>query len=92
MLYIVLMLVFLPNQSCSMEVEEHSTNVQVDFKPASMGAVDLRAVEALMSMTKHWKTRNLRLRPPSPYSDSSEDEFVFSGSAVLQDSSFVSVP
>ncbi|XP_072249448.1 Krueppel-like factor 10 [Leuresthes tenuis] len=75
-----------------MEVEEHSTNIQVDFKPASMGTGDLRAVEALMSMTKHWKTRNLRLRPLSPSSDSSQDEFVLSGSAVLQDSSFCLTP
>ncbi|KAM4580307.1 Krueppel-like factor 10 [Odontesthes bonariensis] len=78
--------------SGSMEVEEHCTNIQVDFQPGSIGAGDLRAVEALMSMTKHWKTRNLRLRPPSPSSDCSEDEFVLSGSAVLQDFSLCLTP
>lgn len=45
-----------------------------------------------MSMTKHWKTRNFRLRhfrPLTPSSDCSEDD---SGSAVLHESSLCMTP
>ncbi|XP_041844059.1 Krueppel-like factor 10 isoform X2 [Melanotaenia boesemani] len=74
-----------------MEAEEHISEIQ----PAPMGAGDLKAVEALVSMTKHWKRRNLcpeEPRPLSPPTDGSEDELVLSGSAELQDSSFCMTP
>ncbi|XP_054477192.1 Krueppel-like factor 10 [Anoplopoma fimbria] len=68
-----------------MEVEE----LQGEFQPAPLGAPEVEAVEALMSMTKHWKTRGFRLRhvrPLTPSSDCSEDDSVPFGSAVLRDS------
>ncbi|GLD48679.1 Krueppel-like factor 10 [Lates japonicus] len=48
----------------------------------------MEAVEALMSMTKHWKSRSFRLRhlrPLTPSSDCSEDDSAPPGTAVLQD-------
>ncbi|KAM9723646.1 Krueppel-like factor 10 [Menidia menidia] len=70
-----------------MEAKKQNTNPQV-----FMGAGDLMAIEALMSLTKHQKTRNLRLRPPSPSSDCSDDELVPSGSPALLGSSFCMTP
>ncbi|XP_039973669.1 Krueppel-like factor 10 isoform X2 [Xiphias gladius] len=55
----------------------------------------MEAVEALMSMTKHWKSRNFRLRhfrPLTPSSDCSEDDSVPLGSGVLQDSHLCMTP
>ncbi|XP_008290554.1 Krueppel-like factor 10 [Stegastes partitus] len=71
-----------------MEVEEHHSDIsdiQGEFQPAPMGAGDMEAVKALMSMTKHWKTRNFRLqhfRPLTPSSDCSEDDSVPVGSPL----------
>lgn len=78
-----------------MEVEELHSDMQGEFQPAPLGAGDMEAVEALMSMTKHWKTRSFRLRhfrPLTPSSDCSEDDSVPFGSTVLQDSTLVSEP
>ncbi|XP_029307814.1 Krueppel-like factor 10 [Cottoperca gobio] len=60
-----------------MEFEELLSEIQGEFQPAPLGAGDMEAVEALMSMTKHWKTRSFRLRhfrPLTPSSDCSEDD------------------
>lgn len=81
-----------------MKSEEHHCNisdVQGESQPTDMGAGDMEAVRALMSMTKHWKSRNFRVRhyrPLSPSSDYSEDDQVTTSSAVLQDSLFVRDP
>uniref|UniRef100_A0A3Q4GHA7 Krueppel-like factor 10-like n=1 Tax=Neolamprologus brichardi TaxID=32507 RepID=A0A3Q4GHA7_NEOBR len=81
-----------------MKSEEHHCNisdVQGESQPTDMGAGDMEAVRALMSMTKHWKSRNFRVRhyrPLSPSSDSSEDDQVTTSSAVLQDSLFCMTP
>ncbi|XP_071325349.1 Krueppel-like factor 10 isoform X2 [Trachinotus anak] len=55
-----------------------------------MGAGDMEAVEALMSMTKHWKTRSFR--PLTPSSDCSEYDSAPPASAVLQDSPLCMTP
>uniref|UniRef100_A0A668RML6 C2H2-type domain-containing protein n=1 Tax=Oreochromis aureus TaxID=47969 RepID=A0A668RML6_OREAU len=81
-----------------MKSEEHHchiSDVQGESQPTDMGAGDMEAVRALMSMTKHWKSRNFRVRhyrPLSPSSDSSEDDQVTTSSAVLQDSLFCMTP
>lgn len=78
-----------------MEIEELYSHIQGKLQPAPMGAGDMEAVEALMSMTKHWKTRSFRLRnfrPLTPSSECSEDDSVPPASTVLQDSSLVSDP
>lgn len=72
-----------------MEVEELHSDMQGEFQPSPLGEGDMEAVEALMSMTKHWKTRSFKLRhfrPLTPSSDCSEDDSVPFGSTVLQDS------
>lgn len=74
--------------------DELHSDIQSEFQAAPMGAGDMEAVEALMSMTKHWKTRSSRLgrfRPLTPSSDCSEDDSVPPGSALLQDSALVRV-
>lgn len=74
-----------------MQVEEHHSKSQL----AQMRAGDMEAVEALMSMTKHWKTRNFRLgpfRPLTPSSDCSEDDSVINTPAVRQDSTLCMTP
>uniref|UniRef100_A0A4W6F9G9 C2H2-type domain-containing protein n=1 Tax=Lates calcarifer TaxID=8187 RepID=A0A4W6F9G9_LATCA len=66
-----------------------------EFQHVSMGAGDMEAVEALMSMTKHWKSRSFRLRhlrPLTPSSDCSEDDSAPPGTAVLQDHPLVTHP
>ncbi|XP_040900041.1 Krueppel-like factor 10 [Toxotes jaculatrix] len=76
-----------------MEIEELRSNIHSEFQP--MGAGDMEAVEALMSMTKHWKTRSFRLghfRPLTPSSDCSEDDSGPPGSAVPQDSPLCMTP
>lgn len=76
-----------------MEVEELGTDVQCEFQPARLGTCDMEAVEALMSMTKHWKTQSLKFkhsRPLTPSSDCSEDDSVPIGSSALQESPLVS--
>ena len=76
-----------------MEVEELHSDIHCEFQPAPLAAGDMEAVEALMSMTNHWKTRSFRLRhfrPLTPSSDCSEDDPVPFGSTVLQDSTLVS--
>lgn len=78
-----------------MEIEEPYSHIQGESQPALMGQGDIEAVEALMSMTKHWKTRNFRLRhfrPLTPSSDCSEDDSAPPGSNVLQDTPLVSDP
>lgn len=81
-----------------MKCEEHHgdmSDIQGEFQPAHMGAGDMEAVRALMSMTKHCKSRNFRLRrfrPLSPSSDCSEDDPITTSSPVLQESPFVSEP
>ncbi|KAM9352871.1 Krueppel-like factor 10 [Symphorus nematophorus] len=72
-----------------MEVEELYSDTQGEFQPAPLGAGDMEAVEALMSMTKHWKTQSFRFRhsrPLTPSSDCSEDDSAPLGSTVLQES------
>uniref|UniRef100_G3NLA5 C2H2-type domain-containing protein n=1 Tax=Gasterosteus aculeatus aculeatus TaxID=481459 RepID=G3NLA5_GASAC len=72
-----------------MDVEELHSDVWGELQPALLGAGDMEAVEALMSMTKHWETRGSRLshcRPLTPSSDCSEDDAVPFGSATLRDS------
>ncbi len=79
----------------NMKLEELGSDIQAEFRPAPLGAGDMEAVEALMSMTKHWKTRGLQLkhfRPLTPSSDYSEDDSSTLGSTVLQDSPLVSDP
>uniref|UniRef100_A0AAZ1XPU4 C2H2-type domain-containing protein n=1 Tax=Oreochromis aureus TaxID=47969 RepID=A0AAZ1XPU4_OREAU len=72
-----------------MKSEEHHchiSDVQGESQPTDMGAGDMEAVRALMSMTKHWKSRNFRVRhyrPLSPSSDSSEDDQVTTSSACM---------
>lgn len=69
--------------------------MQGKFQPAPLAEGDMEAVEALMSMTKHWKTRNFRprlFRPLTPSSDCSEDDSVPFGSTVLQDSPLCMTP
>ncbi|KAM7382445.1 hypothetical protein PAMP_002172 [Pampus punctatissimus] len=73
-----------------MEIEELDSHIQDELQPAPMGAGDMEAVEALMSMTKHWKTRSFR--PLTPSSDCSEDDSVPPGSTVLQDSPLCMTP
>lgn len=76
-----------------MEGEELYSDVQGEFQPSPLGSGDMEAVEALMSMTKHWKTRNFRtrhFRPLSPSSDYSEDDSAPLGSCMLQGSPLVS--
>ncbi|GAA6217558.1 Krueppel-like factor 10 [Lates japonicus] len=71
-----------------MDIEELHSDIQSEFQHVSMGAGDMEAVEALMSMTKHWKSRSFRLRhlrPLTPSSDCSEDDSAPPGTAVLQD-------
>lgn len=78
-----------------MQVEAPHSGIQDEFQPRPLGSGDLEAVEALMSMTNHWKTRNFRLshfRPLTPSSDFSEDDSPSPGSAVLQDSPLVNDP
>ncbi|XP_028281580.1 Krueppel-like factor 10 [Parambassis ranga] len=67
--------------SANMEDEEHQFPDfhQAELQPGSMGAGDLEAVWALMSMTKHWKSKNFKLRhfrPLTPSSECSEDDSV----------------
>ncbi|XP_017268627.1 Krueppel-like factor 10 [Kryptolebias marmoratus] len=72
------------------------SEVQGLTRPAPcLGAGDLKAAEALMSMTKLWNTRNFRrshTRPPTPSSESSEDESVPSGSAGTHNPSYCLTP
>ncbi|XP_044216184.1 Krueppel-like factor 10 [Thunnus albacares] len=78
-----------------MEIEEPHSHIQGELQPAPMGAGDMEAVEALMSMTKHWKTRSFRLRhfrPPTPSSDCSEDDSAPPGPTALQDSPLCMTP
>ncbi|XP_062278694.1 Krueppel-like factor 10 [Scomber scombrus] len=78
-----------------MEIEEPYSHIQGESQPAPMGQGDMEAVEALMSMTNHWKTRNFRLRhfrPLTPSSDCSEDDSAPPGSNVLQDTSLCMTP
>ncbi|KAM7420210.1 hypothetical protein PAMA_014756 [Pampus argenteus] len=78
-----------------MEIEELDSHVQEELQPAPMGAGDMEAVEALMSMTRHWKTRSFRLRhfrPLTPSSDCSEDDSAPPGSTVLHDSPLCMTP
>ncbi|XP_012728007.2 Krueppel-like factor 10 [Fundulus heteroclitus] len=83
---------------CSMNVEmDHSemSDIWPEFQPASVGAGDLGAVEALISMTEHWKTRNFNPKPPrplTPSSECSEDDTVPSGPSVPHESSFCMTP
>uniref|UniRef100_A0A3Q1G7D0 Kruppel like factor 10 n=1 Tax=Acanthochromis polyacanthus TaxID=80966 RepID=A0A3Q1G7D0_9TELE len=77
-----------------MDIEEHHSDIQGELQPA-LGAGDMEAVEALMSMTKHWKTRPFRMRhfrPLTPSSDCSEDDSVSAGSVLLQDSLLCMTP
>ncbi|XP_076593145.1 Krueppel-like factor 10 [Chaetodon auriga] len=78
-----------------MEVEELCSDIQGEFQPAHLGAGDMEAVEALMSMTKHWKTQSFRLRhsrPLTPSSDCSEDESAPLVSTVSQESPLCMTP
>ncbi|KAG7237302.1 hypothetical protein INR49_032485, partial [Caranx melampygus] len=77
------------------KTDELHSDMRSEFQAAPMGAGDMEAVEALMSMTKHWKTRSFRLRcfrPLTPSSDCSEDDSVPPGSALLQDSALCMTP
>ncbi|XP_071758498.1 Krueppel-like factor 10 [Centroberyx gerrardi] len=73
--------------SCTMEVEELHSSIQAEFQPGPLGTGDMEAVEALMSMTNHWKSRSFRLghfRPLTPSSDLSEDDSPSPGAAGPQ--------
>lgn len=75
-----------------MEVEELHSGIQGEFHPAPLGASDMEAVEALMSMTKHCENFRFKYsRPLTPSSDCSEDDCAHLGSTVLQESPLVSV-
>lgn len=76
-------------------MEMDRTDIQPEFQPDLMGVGDLSAVEALISMSEHWKTRNFKPkqpRPLTPSSECSEDDSVPSGSSALHDSSFCMTP
>ncbi|XP_032374042.1 Krueppel-like factor 10 [Etheostoma spectabile] len=78
-----------------MEVEELHSDIQGESQPAPLGAGDMEAVEALMSMTNHWRTRSFGLRhirPLTPSSDCSEDDSVPFGPTVLQNSPLCMTP
>ncbi|XP_034466031.1 Krueppel-like factor 10 isoform X1 [Hippoglossus hippoglossus] len=78
-----------------MEVEELQSDIQSDLQPAAMGAGDMEAVEALMSMNNHWKTRRFGLRhfrPLTPSSDCSEEESAPPESTVVQESPLCMTP
>uniref|UniRef100_A0A3P9PRM9 Krueppel-like factor 10 n=1 Tax=Poecilia reticulata TaxID=8081 RepID=A0A3P9PRM9_POERE len=85
-------------QISRMKIEMDQSEVldtRPDFQPCSMGAGDLWAVEALISMTEHWKTRNFRPkqpRPLTPSSECSEDDSVTSGLSAMHESSFCMTP
>lgn len=60
-----------------MHFEEFHSDIQSEHQPAPLGVSDIEAVEALVSMTKQWKTTSFKpkpLRPLSPSSDCSEDD------------------
>lgn len=61
--------------------------MQGEFQPGPVGKGDMEAVEALMSMTSHWRAKSFR--PLTPSSDLSEDDFLPAGVAELQDSPMV---
>lgn len=76
-----------------MEVEELYSDIHREFQPAPLCGGDMEAVEALVSMTKHWKTQNFRFRhsrPLTPPSDISEDDSAPLGYTVPQESPLVS--
>ncbi|KAI3361486.1 hypothetical protein L3Q82_013628, partial [Scortum barcoo] len=78
-----------------MKVEEPRSDTRAAFLHAPLGAGDMEAVEALMSMTKQWRTRGLQLRhfrPLTPSSDYSEDDSAPLGSTVPQDSPWCMTP
>lgn len=77
-----------------MEVDELGSRNLGDFQHASLGACDMEAVEALMSMTKHCKSQSLRFKPHRPLTPSSDylEEDSAPGSSVLQESPLVSGP
>ncbi|TKS81647.1 Krueppel-like factor 10 [Collichthys lucidus] len=78
-----------------MGVEELFSDMRGEFQPAPLGAGDMEAVEALVSMTKHWKTHSFKLRhsrPLTPSSDCSEDDSAPIGTTVLQDSPLCMTP
>ncbi|RVE62196.1 hypothetical protein OJAV_G00154800 [Oryzias javanicus] len=71
-----------------MDVEEQTLDT-----PDLQDGGDLRAAEALVSLTEYWKTRKLRHpRPLTPSSDSSEDDWASSVSASQQDPPFCMTP
>ncbi|XP_076009929.1 Krueppel-like factor 10 [Genypterus blacodes] len=75
-----------------MEVEELFSDIQGEFQPSPLGAGEMEAVEALMSMSEYWKTRRLGqryFRPLTPSSDCSEDD---SRSAALHNSPLCMTP
>lgn len=73
-------------------MEELHSGIRGEFHPAPLGASDMEAVEALMSMTKHCKNfRFKHSRPLTPSSDCSEEDCAQVGSTVLQESPLVSV-
>ncbi|KAM4633221.1 Krueppel-like factor 10 [Polymixia lowei] len=81
--------------NCNMEVADLYSGVHGELQPGPLGTGDMEAVEALMSMTNHWKTRSFRLnqfRPLTPSSDLSEDDSLPPGSALLQDSPMCMTP
>uniref|UniRef100_A0A3B5MGP7 C2H2-type domain-containing protein n=1 Tax=Xiphophorus couchianus TaxID=32473 RepID=A0A3B5MGP7_9TELE len=92
-----LSLVFVcPISRMKVEMDQNEVlDTRSDFQPSSMGAGDLQAVEALISMTEHWKMRNFRPkepRPLTPSSECSEDDSVPSGPSAMLGSSFCMTP
>lgn len=60
-----------------MDFEEIHSDIRRKYQPGPLGVSDIEAVEALVSMSKLWKTTSFRpkhLRPLSPSSDCSEDD------------------
>ncbi len=78
-----------------MEVKEHDLSCEGESQSAPLGAGDMEAVEALMSMTNHWKTQSSKFkhpRPLTPSSECSEDDSSHFGFTVLQETPLVSDP
>lgn len=77
-----------------MEIDELGSRELGEFFHASLGACDMEAVEALMSMTKHCNPQSLRFIPHRPLTPSSDylEEDSAPGSSVLQESPPVSGP
>lgn len=74
---------------------ELCSDIQGEFQRAPLGAGDMEAVEALMSLTNHRKAQSFKFkhpRPLTPSSDCSEDDSAHLGFNVLQEAPLVRNP